>query len=645
MSSIYYRTSDYESELRIMESIIEAVTSEDFEKVDDAITSARGAIRAHDEDGVCTLNAEEVAPSGRKMMRFYEDAMHDYTANIDKQLKEKIDDPFCTALDNFVNNVSNVDINKIVIKHGSAAKGGRYGADGVLTMSDTKAYKADDVFNLEELLESEPHIQKVIDQSYQNAIKQKDFKDLKREDFQDMMTKGASFEYESYTEERARLKAEEEARLELERQERIEMIVDVAAWAGIGVLTFFVPPAGAAAGTAYTMYSAANVAAGKNLMTGRKYSTSERIIEGASIFPVGKVIKGVGKPFLNATAKTATKTTAGQFIKSGLKETSRMASGKMMKLKLSYQKMVDKADVGYRVASMIERVEGKKEAIQHATKAWYQNQGKKVAQYVDDRMVPVVQKAASHGVDRYNRVADALNKLGVRPQYAYAGIGTDVVKKISKRDMDQYISKAASNIKHKVNPVSAGDQTIDLTKNSGKKLKVGEDDAHLITRVDYKKKEHIVRGWRRRKELKPNIEFITPEGYLYRTDEFGRIKYVEATELVLKKAKRKTYMQRVVGREFRKKDDDGGHLIASQFAGSGDLDNLVPMNSKINRVNGEWYEMEKTWADALKETPPKKVQIKIEPVYSGDSLRPDEFNVYYTIGDEKHFKNIVNEGA
>nr|WP_261785738.1 DNA/RNA non-specific endonuclease [Macrococcus canis] len=138
---------------------------------------------------------------------------------------------------------------------------------------------------------------------------------------------------------------------------------------------------------------------------------------------------------------------------------------------------------------------------------------------------------------------------------------------------------------------------------------------------------------------------MTPEGYLYRTDEFGRIKHVETTELVLKKAKRKTYMQRVVGREFRKKDDDGGHLIASQFGGSGDLDNLVPMNSEINRAGGKWFNMEKTWADALKETPPKKVQIKIEPIVSGDSLRPDEFNVYYTIGDEKHFKNIVNEGA
>lgn len=286
-------------------------------------------------------------------------------------------------------------------------------------------------------------------------------------------------------------------------------------------------------------------------------------------------------------------------------------------------------------------LEGKKEAIQHATKAWYQNQGKKVAQYVDDRMVPVVQKAASHGVDRYNRVADALNKLGVRPQYAYAGIGTDVVKKISKRDMDQYISKAASNIKHKVNPVSAGDQTIDLTKNNGKQLKVGEDDAHLITRVDYTEKEHMM--WKNGKALKPNVEYVTPEGHLYRTDDLGRIKYVEVDNLFLKKGKRKPHMQRVAGRIFRRKDDDGGHLIGDQFAGSGDIDNLVPMNSQINRRGGQWYNMEMTWADALKEVPPKQVRVRIEPIYSGESLRPDKFKVKFTV-DNKYFeKTIINE--
>lgn len=48
------------------------------------------------------------------------------------------------------------------------------------------------------------------------------------------------------------------------------------------------------------------------------------------------------------------------------------------------------------------------------------------------------------------------------------------------------------------------------------------------------------------------------------------------------------------------KTDDGGHLIASQFGGSGDLDNLVAMSSNINRAGGKWYNMEKEWANAVK---------------------------------------------
>ena len=73
--------------------------------------------------------------------------------------------------------------------------------------------------------------------------------------------------------------------------------------------------------------------------------------------------------------------------------------------------------------------------------------------------------------------------------------------------------------------------------------------------------------------------------------------------------KRNYYAQRVAGREDRictsngnKGDnqpaDDGGHLIGSQFGGSGDLDNLVAMSSKTNRAGGKWYNMEKKWAEA-----------------------------------------------
>ena len=105
-------------------------------------------------------------------------------------------------------------------------------------------------------------------------------------------------------------------------------------------------------------------------------------------------------------------------------------------------------------------------------------------------------------------------------------------------------------------------------------------------------------------------------------------------------------MQRIVGREDRLSDDDGGHLIASQFFGSGDIDNLVAMCSAVNRSGGEWYKMEEKWADALNKVPPKKVRVEIEPVYSGTSQRPDSFQIRYTIDGQKEAKmEIENSGG
>lgn len=46
------------------------------------------------------------------------------------------------------------------------------------------------------------------------------------------------------------------------------------------------------------------------------------------------------------------------------------------------------------------------------------------------------------------------------------------------------------------------------------------------------------------------------------------------------------YAQKVAESEDRLHDDEGGHLIASIFKGSGDLDNLVPMNSNLNKGDG-----------------------------------------------------------
>lgn len=97
--------------------------------------------------------------------------------------------------------------------------------------------------------------------------------------------------------------------------------------------------------------------------------------------------------------------------------------------------------------------------------------------------------------------------------------------------------------------------------------------------------------------------------------------------------KRSLYSQRTAGGNYRLEDDDGGHLIGSQFLGSGKLDNLVSMNSQINRAGGKWYNMETEWANALKEG--KEVQVKIQNIYETNNLRPVSFNIKYTTEGEK----------
>jgi predicted ribonuclease toxin of YeeF-YezG toxin-antitoxin module len=133
-----------------------------------------------------------------------------------------------------------------------------------------------------------------------------------------------------------------------------------------------------------------------------------------------------------------------------------------------------------------------------------------------------------------------------------------------------------------------------------------------ITKVEYGK--HYTRE-RMKKVLKPNIEYTSPGGHLYKTDEKGRITSVEGS-LDLGSGKRNNYAQRIAGREDRLPDDQGGHLIASIFKGSGHLDNLVPMNANLNM--GEWKKLEISWAKALDSNPPKTVDVKITPVYKGD---------------------------
>ncbi|QWG31367.1 hypothetical protein EXW58_28690 (plasmid) [Bacillus mycoides] len=142
------------------------------------------------------------------------------------------------------------------------------------------------------------------------------------------------------------------------------------------------------------------------------------------------------------------------------------------------------------------------------------------------------------------------------------------------------------------------------------------------------------------------MKYKTKEGYTYETNNFGRIDSVEA-ELQLGKGKRNQYAQSNVGGTDRIRGnypgrDDSGHLIGSQFKGSGDIDNLVPMNSQINEAGGKWHQMEQEWAAALERK--ENVKVKIKPQYTGNSARPDSFIVNYSIDGGRMKKvTILNQ--
>lgn len=124
----------------------------------------------------------------------------------------------------------------------------------------------------------------------------------------------------------------------------------------------------------------------------------------------------------------------------------------------------------------------------------------------------------------------------------------------------------------------------------------------------------------------PNKRIVIEEtGHIYHTDNLSRVSLVEA-DLRKHENDRNTNQQCISGGCDRLSTDHGGHLIASMFDGLGEGINIVPMDAKFNGVKGRWYEMEMRWRDVLD---PKNgggtVQVKIEPIYSGNSKRPDKF--------------------
>ncbi len=127
--------------------------------------------------------------------------------------------------------------------------------------------------------------------------------------------------------------------------------------------------------------------------------------------------------------------------------------------------------------------------------------------------------------------------------------------------------------------------------------------------------------------------------HVYKTDKHGRVESVTSTvsDQDLDTTARNYYQQCKIGK-CGVDGDEGGHLIATKLGGPGEAVNLVPQNFNLNR--GEWKKMENEWGKAAVDG--KKVEIDVQLKYTGDSKRPDSFEVTYSIDGvpyERTFKN------
>lgn len=142
--------------------------------------------------------------------------------------------------------------------------------------------------------------------------------------------------------------------------------------------------------------------------------------------------------------------------------------------------------------------------------------------------------------------------------------------------------------------------------------------------------------------LKPNAKYSAGKSgsgkprYKYVTDDQGRIRAAHAQELKLKPdgQPRGWHNSNTPG---KLPTDDAGHLFADLFDGSGGLGNLASQARELNQ--GAWKEMEKGWADALRDG--KKVEVLIEVDY-GNGVRPSGFNVSTVIDGVQQKPNFFN---
>lgn len=141
-------------------------------------------------------------------------------------------------------------------------------------------------------------------------------------------------------------------------------------------------------------------------------------------------------------------------------------------------------------------------------------------------------------------------------------------------------------------------------------------------------------------ELLPNNTFQI-NGYTYETDAQSRTISASGKLSLNELGQRNRTMsdsKSVIGKGDELECDDRGHLIAHQFNGSDEMENMIPQNANINRSCFRAHE--EFLASQLKAG--HTVEVNVIPFYGGDSRRPTALYYFYKIDDTYNMKLFPN---
>ncbi|MGG3494381.1 T7SS effector LXG polymorphic toxin [Peribacillus simplex] len=403
-------------------------------------------------------------------------------------------------------------------------------------------------------------------------------------------------------------------------------------------------------------YDSIRASTGVDPVTGRKLSDAERIAAGAmaaaGFIPVvgwaGRAIKGGSALYktakgLNAAnhALDAYKTTKGfsllqktEYGIYGLLAANGLGEAATGKDMFGNQLTEEQRQNGLLMALGIGGVAGAaKVADKVASGTKFAPYSKEFAQKQVQKVQATITDIARSGKNTLKNIGDELGKKEIPKR-----ISMEQVSLAGGPNLPQIVMEKQT-IKEAYQKFTVKDSKVEGV--SGESISKGTDKvraevSEVKTLVD--NRLQFTNG--RKNRLKPDIRYKTGEyEYFYETDNVGRIVKFETENLQLTtRTDRLSHSKNTPGKV--KGQDHAGHLAGDRFGGSPKIDNLVSQLSDVNLK--QYKKIEEEWAVALKETPPKKVTVNVDIIYSGSDMRPEKFKVIYTIDGKRSSRVLEN---